>query len=117
MRAVRRSTVFFTVLLSLAVLLAHTARATNVRHISPALPPCPLKVAAAQPNPEKKPLFAAKRIVRSRFGADGRNASGSFFFAAARAASFLSGQGSAQIATARSVACISPQHRRFSLRI
>src|SRR5581483_4874529 len=75
MRAVKASPLFRIALLSLAVLLAHTAHGSNVRHSFPAAPPCPRKVAAAQPDPQNKLLPGIKCVasfgdgpVRHTFG-------------------------------------------------
>lgn len=122
MRALRRSPLFRIAVLSLAVLFAHTARATNVQRILPAAPPCPRKVAASQPDPDKKLSPAGKRILRPGhlpgYLLAGHNFfGGSFGFTSAHAASLLSLPSAAHIAIARSTASIAPQHPFFALRI
>lgn len=117
MRAMRRSPLFRIALLSLAVLSAHTAHATNVRHSFPAAPPCPRKVAAAQPDQDNKPSLQIKRIVRSRHANSHSSSGGPFFFAPAHTRGFLAAQNPAQIAVGRRTADITPQHRLFVLRI
>lgn len=117
MRAVRRSPLFRIVLLSLAVLLAHTAHAAN-RPILPVAPPCQGKVAATQPDPEKKLSPAVKRIVTPGHVADWHKLFGhSFGFTSARAASLLPVRSAVQIAVTRWTACVAPQYRPFALRI
>lgn len=118
MFGVRRSPLFRIALLSLAVLFTHTARATNVEHSFPATPPCARKVAAAQPDPEKKLSTGNKQIVMPGRLTDRHNIFGySFGFTNAYAASLLPVHGTAQIALARSTASITPQRRPFALRI
>ena len=118
MRAVRRSPLFRIALLSLAVLFAHTAHAANARPVIPAAPPCTGKVAAAQPDPEKKLSPAGKRIVRPGFLAVHHSLSGgSFSFAVAQATHFPSAYSVCQIAVARWTVYVAPQRRPFALRI
>ena len=118
MRAVRLTPLFRIALLSLAVLFAHTARATNVRRIIPSAPPCPRKVAAAQPDPEKKLPPAGKRIVTRGHLADLHNLfGGSFSFAVAQATCFLSAHSTHQIALARWTLSIAPQRPPLVLRL
>jgi hypothetical protein len=118
MGAMRRSPLFRIALLSLAVLFAHTTHAANVERIIPSAPPCAAKVAAAQPDPEKKLSPASKGIVRPGHLADSHNLFGdSFGFATAHAASLLSLHSAGQIAIARCTVSIAPQHSLFALRI
>jgi hypothetical protein len=117
MCAVRRSPLFRIALLSLAVLFAHTAHAAN-RRIVPVAPPCARKVAASQPDPEKKLSPAARRTVTPGHLAYWHNLfDGSFGFTHAHAASLLALPSAVQIAVARSTASIAPQRRPFALRI
>ena len=121
MRIVRRSPLFRIALLSLAVLFAHTAR-TATRPILPLAPACPAKVAAAQPDPEKKLSPAGKQIVTPGhlpgYLLAGHNLFGhSFAFTNAHAASLLLVQSGSPVALARWTASIAPQRWPFSLRL
>ncbi|HTV08193.1 MAG TPA: hypothetical protein VMD97_04025 [Candidatus Aquilonibacter sp.] len=117
MRALRRSPLFRIALLSLAVLFAHTAHAAN-RPILLVAPPCAGKVAAAQPDPEKRPVLGRKQVVRPRFPATSHAASGSaLFFPLARTAYVLCAEGAAQISLARSALYVAQQQRPFHPRI
>jgi hypothetical protein len=117
MRALRRSPLFRIALLSLAVLFAHTARAAT-RPIIPAAPVCPGKVAAAQPDPDKKLSLSARRIVQpGRLAHCHKLFSGAFGFTNPHAASLLSLGSAGHIPTARRTADIAPQRRPFSLRL
>ncbi len=116
MRAVKRSPLFRIALLSFAVLFAHTGRAANVRTIAPVRPPCARKVAATQPDTEKKLTPAIKRLIRpaqrvhfhtSLAGPLGHS----------RAAAFLAAPASGRLAAARGTAYIAPQRLPFALRI
>ena len=120
MRAVRRSPLFRIALLSLAVLSAHTAHAAK-RPILPA-PPCPRKVAAAQPDPQKKLSIGSKQIVMPgdlpAYLLAGHNFLGhSFGFTCGHAGSLLLLHSAVQIAIAHWTASIAPQRRQFVLRI
>jgi hypothetical protein len=106
----------------MAVLFAHTARATNVQRIIPSAPPCPRKVAASQPDPDKKLSPAGKRILRPGhlpgYLQAGHNLFGSSLaFTSAHASSLLPLPNSIQIATARWIVYVAPQHSLFALRI
>ena len=114
MRIARSSPLFRIALLSLAVLFAHTVRA-NTQPILPASPPCPGKVAAAQPDPEKKPPLGIRRITKPR-NLQGHNWFGSSF-ARAHCAGLLSLPGLGPPFLARSTVYILPQRRPFALRI
>src|SRR5579875_152198 len=116
MRAVRRSPLFRIALLALAVLCAHTVRA-NTQPIVPICPPCPGKVAAAQPSSEKKLFPASKRSARpprpdarSSFGAPP-------YFLAAHPAAVLFLRRPGQIAVALRTVHIPAQRRPFALRL
>jgi hypothetical protein len=122
MRALRRSPLFRIAVLSMAVLFAHTARATNVQRIIPSAPPCARKVAASQPDPDKKLSPAGKRILwpghLPGYLQAGHNLfGGSLGFTTAHAASVLPAHGAVQIALARRTVHIAPQHSLFALRI
>jgi hypothetical protein len=117
MRALRRSPLFRIALLILAVLFARSAHAANVRHSFPAVPPCPRKVAAAQPDLEKNPALQSNGFVRPGSPADRRISSGGFFSSAASAFNSLHVQGVRQTSLVRRAACITPQRRPFALRI
>lgn len=115
MLAVKRSPLFRIALLSFAVLFAHTGRATNVDHILPVKPPCAGKVAAAQPDSDKKLAPAIRRFVRP----DGR---AHFHTTAAHplvnsAAAFRAAQASTRTALARQLVYIPSQRLPFDLRI
>jgi hypothetical protein len=117
MRALRRSPLLCTAVLSLVVLLARTARAAT-RPIAPSAPPSPLKLAATQPDPEKKPALGPKRVVRPACLADVHNLFGNAFCVTnAHAASLLSLHSAVQIARACRTASLAPQRRPFDLRI
>jgi hypothetical protein len=117
MRALRSSPLFRIALLSLAVLFAHTAHAV-ARPIIPAAPACPRKVAAAQPDPEKKLSPASKRIVRPGRLANSHSLfGGAFGFTNPHTASLLSLHGAVQVATAPRTVCVVPQRRSFALRL
>jgi hypothetical protein len=104
-------------LLSVAALLAHTVRA-NTQPIIPVAPPCPHKVAAAQPDPEKKLSPASRQIATPGHFVDRHNLfSGSFSFTSAHAASLLPMRSAVQIAVARWTVYVAPQRRPFDLRI
>lgn len=118
MYAVRRSPLFRIALLSLAVLLAHTAHAASAQLILPVRPPCPGKVAAAQPDPEKKLSPASKRAVQPGRLADFHKLfGGSLSVTVTRATSLLSLHGAVQTAVARWAPSIAPQRRPYALRI
>lgn len=118
MRAVTRRSPFFRIaLLGLAVLFAHSLRG-NTQPILPVHPPCPGKVAAAQPDPEKKLSPAGKRLVMpGHFAGRHHLLGGSFGFTPAHAAALLSPHSAAQIAAARWTVYVAPQRRPFALRI
>jgi hypothetical protein len=119
MRALKRSSLFRIALLSLAVLFAHTARAANAQLVLPVAPPCPGKVAAAQPDPDKKLSPAGKRVVQPGPIADSHKFfAGTFGFTHAHAAGLLVLHNSAgPVAIARWAVCVAPQRRPFALRI
>jgi hypothetical protein len=105
-------------LLSLAVLFAHTARMANAQLILPVAPPCPSKVAAAQPDPEKKLSPANKRIVQPGPLAHSHNLfGGAFGLPSAHAAGLLSLHSDGHIVFVRWTADVVPQRRPFALRI
>jgi hypothetical protein len=116
MLALKRSPLFRIALLSFAVLFAHTGRATSVQHILPAAPPCARKVAAAQPDTEKKLAPAIKRLIRP-----GQRVHFHTSFADplghTAAAGFRSAQASGQLTLARHTLYIPPQRLPFALRI
>ena len=116
MRALRRSPLFRTALLSLAVLFAHTGHATT-RPIVPIAPACPGKVAAAQPDPEKKPALGIKRIALPGRVAAWHNLFGGAFGFTSAHASLFAAHSAAQLAAARWAVYVSPQHSPFVLRI
>jgi hypothetical protein len=117
MRAVRRSPLLRIALLTLAVLFAHTVR-SNTQTILPVQPPCPGKVAATQPDSDKKLPLAIKRLVKSgRLQAGHTLFGGPFDFAAADAATLLSVRSSGQFTFARWTVAIDRQRRPFALRI
>jgi hypothetical protein len=116
MRAVRRSPLFRIALLTLAVLFAQTIRA-NTQQIIAVCAPCPGKVAAAQPDPEKKLFPAARRTNRPEPPAGRHHLSSSLGVAHAYSTSLLSVSGSGQITVARWAVSIAPQRRSFALRI
>jgi hypothetical protein len=117
MLAMKRFPLFRTALLSLAVLVAHTAHAAN-RPTTPAAPPCSFKVAAAQPDPEQKPLLGSKRIVRPSFLASHHSLCGGFSsFALAQTACFPSAYSVGQTAVARWTAHLAQQCPPFVLRV
>jgi hypothetical protein len=117
MRALRNCPLFRIAVLSLAVLFAHTAHAAN-RPILPVAPACPGKVAAAQPDPDKKLSPAGKRLVTPGHFAGLHNLfGGSFGFTTSHAASLLPVQTSVQIAVARWAVSTTPQRSPFTLRI
>jgi hypothetical protein len=118
MRAIKRSPLFLIALLSFAVLFAHTGRAAHVQHIAPVRPPCARKVAAAQPDAEKKLAPAIKRLIfpgrRVHFHTSFAHTLG---FSRARAAALHAANTSGQLALTRGNAHVPPQHRSFTLRI
>lgn len=118
MRAVKRSPLFRIALLSFAVLFAHTGRAARVQHIAPVKPPCARKVAATQPDNQKKLAPAIRRLVRPR---PHTRLQTSFAhplgFSGAHPASLHAGHVSGQLALLRGTTCIPPQRRSFALRI
>ena len=116
MRAARNSPLFRIALLSLAVLFAHTAGA-HTQLINPVCPPCPGKVAAAQPEAEKKPPLASVRIVKPKRFAGGHSLFNSLDFAAAHRDGLLSVHSAGQNILARRAALIAPQRWPFALRI
>jgi hypothetical protein len=117
MRAVRNSPLFRIALLSLAVLFAHTVRAQTLP-IIPVCPPCPGKVAAAQPDSEKKLPLAGKQVIKpSRLAHAHSLFGGSFDLAGAHPASTLSLSRPGQIAIARGTVYIAPQRWPFTLRL
>jgi hypothetical protein len=116
MLAVTRFPLLRSALLGLAVLFAHTAHAAN-RPITPAAPPCSIKVAAAQPESEEKPVLGSKRIVRPGVLAS-HNLSGGFSsFAVAQTTCFLSAYSVVQPAVAQWTVYPAQQRRPFVLRI
>jgi hypothetical protein len=117
MRAVRHSPLFRIALLSLAVLFAHTVRA-HTQPIIPVSTPCPGKVAAAQPDAQKKLPLAGKRIVKPGRLADGHSLfAGSLGFAGAHRATVLSVRIPGQIIRARRTEYLDLQRRPFALRL
>ena len=118
MGTLRRSPLFRIALLSLAVLFAHTLRATDVQRIVSAGLPCAAKVAAAQPDPEKKLVHGTSRIVRPRFDTSfHRSSGGCFLFAVAHAGGLLFPHGACPKAVSPPIAYIAPQRWPFVLRI
>ena len=118
MGAMRRSPLFRIALLSLAVMFAHTARLANAQLILPVAPPCPGKVAAAQPDPDKKLSPASKRIVQPGPLAHSHKLfAGPFGLTNAHAASLVLLQSAGQIAIARTTVYIAAQRPLFALRI
>ncbi len=118
MRAVKRSPVFRIALLSLTVLLAHTARAANARPILPVSVALPRKVAAAQPDPQKKLIPGIKRIANPGDRAPRHTLfGGSFGLTSAHATAILSAHAAGEIAAARRTIYIPPQRFPFALRI
>ena len=117
MRTVRRSPLLRIVLLSLAVLFTHTARA-NTQLIVPVSPPCPGKVALAQPNPEKKLSLKTWRIATPAHPAYGhRLFGGSFNLPGPHTSRLLFTANPRHLATARQALAIQPQRRPFALRL
>lgn len=115
MRAEKRLPLFRIALLSLAVLFAHTARATNARPI-PVSPPCARKVAAAQLDPQKKLIPAIKLIANPGERMHGHSFFGaSFAGAPARGVFFAHRTG--PLAVARPAVYVLPQRLPFALRI
>jgi hypothetical protein len=117
MRAMKRSPLFRIALLSLAVLSAHTAHAANPHAFVPVRPPCARKVAAAQPDLDKKLTPALKRLIRPgqrvHFHTSFAHPLGfSGAYAPAQAA-----HASSQLALARQAVYRAPQRRSFALRI
>ncbi|HZQ42623.1 MAG TPA: hypothetical protein VFA99_05195 [Acidobacteriaceae bacterium] len=117
MRAVKASPLFRIALLSLAVLLAHTAHASNVRHSFPAAPPCPRKVAAAQPDAQNKLLPGIKRIANPGDRAVRHTFRDSFAFIGAPVNGFFYTHTAGPLAAARRTLYIPPQRLPFALRI
>lgn len=117
MRAVRHSPLFRIALLALAVLFAHTVRATP-QAIIPVHPPCPGKVAAAQPDAKKKLPLAGKRVIKPGRLANSHSLfGGSPDLTRAAGTSLLSVQSPGQIIVARGTVYIAPQRRPFALRL
>jgi hypothetical protein len=117
MRAVRRSPLLRIALLTLAVLFAHTVR-SNTQTILPVQPPCPGKVAAAQPDSERKLPLVSTRLVKPGRLQDGQTLfAGSFDLTGARAATLLSVRTPGQSNFTRWTAAFDPQRRPFALRI
>jgi hypothetical protein len=117
MRAVRRSPLLRIALLTLAVLFAHTVR-SNTQTILPVQPPCPGKVAATQPDSDKKLPLAIKRLVKpGRLQAGHTLFGGPFDFAGPHAATLLSVRRPGQFIFARWTVAIDRQRRPFALRI
>lgn len=116
MRALRHSPLFRIAILSLAVLFAHTSHAATGLRTFPVRPPCPGKVAAAQPDSNKKLSPTAKRILQP-----GRLAACHKLFAGAlahpHAASLLALHRAVPFAFARWTPSLAPQRRPFDLRI
>ena len=117
MRAVRRSPLLRIALLGLAVLLARTGQAANTLPIAPLAPPCPVKVAAAQPDTHKRLPPGNKQIVRFERLADHHLFGGSFGFTAADPTGLAFTYRAVPIALARRAIDVAPQHRPFALRI
>ena len=117
MRALRRSPLFRTALLSLAVLFAHTVRAGCLQTITPAGPPCPGKVAAAQPDPEKKFTPGNKRVKPGRLAEHHNLIVGAFGLTAAHTAGITFTHHAGQFPVARWAIDVAPQRRPFALRI
>jgi hypothetical protein len=115
MLAAKRSPLFRIALLSFAVLFAHTGRASNVQHTLPGSPPCARKVAAAQPDPEKKLAPAIKRLIRP--GRVHFHTSFADPLGHTTAATFLAAQPSGQLTLSRRSVYIPPQRLPFALRI
>lgn len=113
MRAAKSSPLFRIALLSLAVLFAHTIRA-SAQPILRACQPCPGKVAAAQPDSQKKLFTTVKRNVRGR---QQKLSSGWFQPAAVHGVGILPGYGTARVSVTRWSSSMSPQGRAFVLRI
>jgi hypothetical protein len=115
MLAAKRSPLFRIALLSFAVLFAHTGRAANVQHTFPGTPPCARKVAAAQPDTEKKLAPAIKRRIRPgqrvHFHTSFADPLGQPGAAAVRAAQ------ASQLTLARRRVYVAPQRLRFALRL
>jgi len=117
MRAVRNSPLLRIVLLSLAVLFAHSMRA-NAQQIVSVSPACAGKVAAAQPDPEKKlPLRAPQILKRGHLPGSHNLFGGSVDFTGAHGAALLFLPDSSHTMVAHSAASIAPQRRPFDLRI
>lgn len=116
MRAAKASPLFRIALLAFAVLFAHTAHAANPHGLVPAAPPCPRKVAAAQPDPQKNLLPALNRTARRGHRAQ-RHFGGSFGLTPAPATSLFFRHSAGPLAAARRTVYIPPQRLPFDLRI
>jgi hypothetical protein len=104
-------------LLILVGLFAHTVRA-NTRPIVPVRPPCPDKVAVAQPDPEKKlPPIRRQTVRPGRLVDSAHFFGGSFGFTQAQAAGLFVLPSAGQIAVTRWTVYVAPQRRPFALRI
>jgi hypothetical protein len=118
MRAVRRSPLFRIALLSLTVLFAHTVHAARAAANFSVARSCAGKVAAAQPDPEKKLIRGSKRIVRPGRLADCHNLfGGAFGLPGAHVGSVLAVYSGGPVAAARRTVDVAPQRRPFALRI
>lgn len=116
MRAVRRSPLFRIALLILAVLFAHTARAST-QPILPVCPPRPCKVAAAQPDSRNKLRLASTRVATPPHPADHHHLFTGAFALTAVDPALLFFSSPAQLILARGAASVHPQRRPFALRI
>jgi hypothetical protein len=117
MRAMKNSPLFRIALLSFAVLLAHTSHAAT-RPVVPVSPPSSSKVAAAQPDPQKKLIPGIKRIATPRDRAPRHTLfGGSLGLTSELATTILSAHRAGEIAAARRAVYIPPQRLPFALRI
>ncbi|HEY4009872.1 MAG TPA: hypothetical protein VGM11_06950 [Acidobacteriaceae bacterium] len=118
MRAVRRSPLLRIALLSLTVLFAHTVHAARAAANFSVARSCAAKVAAAQPDPEKKLVPGSKRIVRPGRLADCHNLfGGGFGLPGARGADLLLVSSGVPLSVASWTVDVAPQRRPFTLRI